>query len=142
MRKLTDLTISKPAVAPNTGPVGAITGLKINGTGFGRVKFTFTFGNPTTSANLSTNCGVWKASTSGATFVSVANAVLAAITSGLGSQVTAEIDTVIDSANPWLLISGMSMVSSDWANACIAELYNGTRSLPGTVSAVQQVSVN
>ena len=55
------------AVAQNTGPVGAITGIKINATGYRRARFTFAFGVPSTTANLSAGAGVWNASTSGAT---------------------------------------------------------------------------
>lgn len=129
------------AVPPQTTS-GAITGTKVNGTGSGRARFVFSFGaNSGTSGALSTGAGIWNAATSGGTFTQITGASLAAVTSGVLSNVTMVIDTVIDSAKPWLQVSGLSITSSITVLGATVEFYSGTRRLPPTSTAQQVVIV-
>ncbi len=139
-RVLDDYADTRLAVAVNTGPVGAITGIKVDGTGYRRARFTFTFGVPTTSANLSAGAGIWNAATSGGVYAQITGASMAAISSGAISSAVAIVEVRVDPAKPWLLVSNMSMVSSDCANSATVTLYEGERN-PPSVSTPQQIVV-
>jgi len=122
MKKFADLTDVRQAVAPNTGPVGGLTGIAIDGTGFTRARFIFNFAaNAGTTAALSSGLGVWNASTSGATFTLQGS--MSAVTSGvLGSNIMI-VDVPIVPASPWMKVSGGSILSTAITNSCAVELY-------------------
>lgn len=140
-KQLNDFIDVKPAVPNSSYAVGAVTGTAINTTGFSRARFVFSFGaNSGTTAALSTNAGIWKASTSGATFSSIASATLAAVTSGVLGNNVMVVDVPTDGDNPWLKVSGMSILSTAINASCVVELYSGV-SRPPTSSAQQVVVV-
>jgi hypothetical protein len=131
MKSLEDYAAVKNAVTPNTGPNDAvITGTKVDASTYRRARFTFNFGVLSGSANLSTGCGIWNASTSGATFTRITGASAAAITSGAISNALVVIDVTVDQDKPWLLVSGMSMISSNCTNSATVMFYNGFRNPP------------
>ena len=141
MQKLIDQADTAVAIPPSAGATGAVTANKVDGTGYGRARFIFSFGaNSNTSAAISAGLGVWAASTSGATFAQVAGASLAAVTSGILSNVCMAIDVAISSGTPWLLISGGSMLSTAIANSCTVDLYRGVKR-PDVDSYQQVVTV-
>lgn len=131
-RRLNDRIVTKDAVA-NSG--GAATGIpivatKVNATGYSRARFTFKMSNAATTASLSTGLGVWQASTSGATYALITSA--AANTSGTlsgGANNIVVIDVPVDSANPWLQMSG-SFVSATPAHSAEVALYGGVNRPP------------
>lgn len=142
-KRLNDIADVKTAVAASAGIVGALVGTKINTTGYSRARFVFNFGNgAATTAALSSGIGIWKAATSGATFASIASAVLAAVTSGILSSASATmvIDVPTDASNPWMLVSGGSMLSTAIPHSAIVELYDGINN-PPTSSAQQLVTI-
>ena len=130
-KRLNDQIVAKPAVAVSAGagPI-PIVATKIDGTGFSRARFIFQMGSAATTGSLSTGLGVWKAATSGATYSLVASA--AAITSGVlsgGAGNIVVIDVPINSATPWLQLSG-SFDSTGAAHSAIVELYSGINRPP------------
>jgi len=140
-RRLNDQVSVKQAVANSNWAVGAVTGTAIDATGYGRARFIFSFGaNSGTTAALAASAGIWKASTSGGTYSEITDTRLAAVTSGvLGSDMMV-IDTATDSANPWLKVSGMSILSTAINANCVVELYSGV-DLPPTDYTQQIVTV-
>jgi hypothetical protein len=139
-KRLNDSVDVKLAVAPNTGPVGGLTGIALDLTGYSRARFTFSFGaNSGTTAALSSGIGVYQASSSGATFTAIASAALAAVSSGvLGSNVMV-IDVPVSPSYPWQKISGGSILSTAISNSCTVEPYSGYANPPS--SSAQQVVV-
>lgn len=128
-------------IVPNASASGAMTSETIDGTGFGRARFIFSFGaNSGTTAALSAGIGAWNASTSGATFSAVSGASLAAVSSGVMSKNVMVIDTVISPSSPWLKVSGGSILSTAIAHSVVVELYQGV-SNPPTHSEQQIVTV-
>jgi len=122
MKKQSDMTDIRLAVAPNTGPAGALTGIAVDGTGFSRARFIFNFGANAGTVAVSSGIGVWNASTSGATYSLVGS--LAAVTSGaLGSNLMV-VDVPIAGASPWMKVSGGSILTGPITNSCVVELYN------------------
>lgn len=139
--RLNDKVDVRNAIAPNTGPTGALTGIAVNATGFSRARFIFSFAaNSNTSAALSAGMGIYQASTSGATFTAITSASLAATTSGILGSNTMVIDVPTSAGTPWLKVSGGSVLSAAIANSCVVELYNGVNN-PPTQSAQQVVVV-
>jgi hypothetical protein len=141
MAKLHEKVDVKVAVA-NSVTSTTIVATKVNTTGYGRARFVFTLGGVAEIGAVSANAvRIWKASTSGATYSSIASAVLAAITSGAISAAgcTAVIDVPTDPDNPWLQVSG-SLTSSNMYHSAIVELYKGINN-PPTSSANQIVTV-
>lgn len=141
MKHLEDYVDVKVAVAASVTST-AIVGTKVDTTGFGRARFIFTLGGTAGIGALSADqAKIWKANTSGATYTSVASAVLGAITSGVlsANAVTAVIDLPTDPSNPWLQVSG-NLAASNLYHAAVVELYNGV-SNPPTSSANQIVTV-
>lgn len=141
MKHLEDYVDVKVAVAASVTST-AIVATKVDTTGFGRARFIFTLGGTAGIGALSADqAKIWKANTSGATYTSVASAVLGAITSGVLSAgaVVAVIDLPTDPSNPWLQVSG-SLAASNLYHAAVVELYNGI-SNPPTSSANQIVTV-
>ena len=138
MAKKLDNWIQMKVASPISNTSGNLASNKIDARGYGRARFTFTFGQPLANASLA-SAGVWKApsTSSGGTYVSMPSAALAAITSGAISDVNAVIDTVVDPANAWLQISG-AMATSSVYYTCTVMLYNGTRT-QGVTNAAQQV---
>ena len=140
MQRINDFADVKQAVENSSWGVAAVAGTKIDGTGFSRARFVFSFGaNGGTSAALSTGAGVWEASTSGATFTSINGGSMVAVTSGVLSKNVMVIDTVIGSASPWLLVSNMSILSTAINMSCVVELYRGVGRPPS--SSAQQLVV-
>lgn len=139
-RRLNEKVSVKQAVANSNWAVAPVVGTAIDTTGFSRARFIFSFGaNGGTTAALNASAGIWKASTSGATFSEITATRLAAVTSGvLGSDLMV-IDTATDSANPWLKVSGMSILSTAINANVIVELYGGVN-LPPT-DYTQQIVV-
>jgi hypothetical protein len=141
MTKLHEQADVKVAVAASVTST-AIVGTKIDTTGYSRARFIFTLGGTAGIGALSADqAKVWKASTSGAAYSSVASAVLGAITSGVlsAAAVTAVIDLPTDPSNPWLQISG-SLAASNLYHAAVVELYGGIN-LPPTASTNQIVTI-
>ena len=133
VKQLSDYVDTKVAVGPNVTS-GAITGTMIDATGFRRAHFVFSFGTPEAGASVLSGAGIWEASTSGATFALLAGAQFtSSITTSQGSNGCAVIDTVVTAASPWLLVSGYSMVNSNWLNSVTVQLYNFNTATPGTV---------
>ena len=126
MKKLSDTTDVRQAIAPNTGPTGALTGIRVDATGFTRARFIFNFAaNTSTSAALSAGMGIYQATTSGAAATLITGASLAAVTSGiLGSNVMI-VDVPTSAGTPWLNVSGGSILSTAIANSATVELYQG-----------------
>lgn len=142
-KRIVDKLVTKDAVAVSAGANAGIpiVGVKIDGTGFSRARFTFKLGAGATTASLVTGLGVWNASTSGATFALITGASAAAITSGLlsgGANNIVEIDVPIAAANPWLQLSG-SIGQTGAAHTAQVDLYSGVNLPPTTAS--QQVVV-
>jgi hypothetical protein len=130
------------AVIANSVSSTTLVSSKIDTTGFGRARFIFSFGGTAGIGRVDANAiNIWKASTSGGTYSSIASATLAAISSGVLSagQAVAVIDLLTDSANPWLQVSG-SVTSSNLHHSAVVELYSGIN-LPPTSSANQVVTV-
>ena len=140
MKRLNDSIVAKQAVAVSSGgAAAAVIATKVDTTGFSRARFVFNFSNAGSTASLSTGLGVYKASTSGATYALVASAV--AVTSGVvsaGANNIVVIDIPTDAANPWLQMSG-SFVSATPAHGAVVELYGSINRPPTT--AEQQVIV-
>ena len=142
MKNLAQQVNIVPALVASNWAVGPVTGIKIDATGFRRARFVFTVGaNDGTTAALSTNLGIWQASTSGDTFGSISSAKLAAVTSGVLSNNVMVIDTLTSSGTPWLLISGGSNLSTAIIMGATCTLYQGVTD-PPTASAQQTVTVN
>jgi hypothetical protein len=140
-KRLNDSIDVRLAVA-NSVTSTTIVGTKIDTTGFSRARFVFTLGGVAGLGAVGTDGPkIWKASTSGATYTSIASAVLGAITSGAISAggCTAVIDVPTDGANPWLQVSG-NLTSSNMYHSAIVELYGGINR-PPTSSANQIVTV-
>jgi len=130
-KRLNDFVVAKRAVANSAGGAPLpIAATKIDGTGFGRARFIFQMGSGASTASLSTGLGVWQAATSGATYALVASA--AAVTSGVlsgGANNLVVIDVPINSAAPWLQLSG-SMAETGGTYSGIVELYDGINRPP------------
>lgn len=143
MRKLTDRTVIKQAVAVSAGVNAGlpIVATKIDGTGFSRARFIFNLAAGATTASLSTGLGVWQAATSGATFALITGASAAAVTSGVlsgGGNNIVVIDVPIKPSTPWLQMSG-SINQTGAAHSAVVELYNAVNMPP--TQAEQQVIV-
>jgi hypothetical protein len=124
MKKQSDMTDVRQAVAPNTGPVGGLTGIAIDGTGFTRARFIFNFAaNALTTAALSAGIGVWQSDATGGTYTAKSGASLAAVTSGVLGSNTMIVDVPVVAATPWMKVSGGSILSAAIANSCVVELY-------------------
>ncbi len=138
---LNDFVDVKLAVS-NSNSGGALAGIAINTTGYARARFIFNFGDgtPTTGA-VSGNIGIWKASTSGGTYASIATAILATVSSGVmsGAAPLMVIDMPTDPANPWLKASG-NISSTALRHEAFVELYDGINR-PPTSSAQQLVTI-
>lgn len=129
----------QPAIAPTSGASGAIVGLPVNGTGYDRVCFIFGAGAPTATATL--DAKVWESATSGGTYTSRASASLTQMTSGVATSTCATIDLSVDSAKPWLKISG-SIGTSTWPLSAVAVTYRPSAPQPpGTYKSQQNVQV-
>jgi hypothetical protein len=140
-KRLNDSIDVKLAVA-NSVTSTTIVATKIDTTGFGRARFIFTLGGVAGIGAVGTDGPkIWKASTSGGTYTSIASAVLGAITSGAISAggAVAVIDVPTDAANPWLQVSG-ALTSSNMYHSAVVELYGGINR-PPTSSANQIVTV-
>jgi len=120
--------------------LGLIKGNKINGTGYGRARFIFSFNIGTaTTASIMAGGYVYKATTSGATYSAVSGTSLAAVSSGVLSSATPiiEIDIPIDPTKPWMQLSSYSILSTDLHHSVIVQLYKGINR-PGSSDSVQQ----
>lgn len=140
MKHLEDYIDVKQAIA-NSVTSTAVVGIAVDTTGYSRARFVFSLGGTAGIGALSgSQLKIWKASSSGATFSSIASAELAAITSGVVSNgCVAVIDIPTDASNAWLKVSG-SLTSSNLHHNAVVELYNGA-SNPPTSSANQIVTV-
>lgn len=139
-RRLNDSIVARQAIAPSVTS-GAQTGIAVNGTGYSRARFVFSFGSGSaTTAAIAAGSAAWQASTSGATFIPITGADLAAVSSGVmsGANNVMIVDVPINSAYPWLKASA-TVSSTAINNACVVELYNGVNR-PAT-TAEQQVVV-
>lgn len=142
MRHLEDY-IADPQVAvaiSNTG--GALVATAIDTTGYSRARFIFVFnGGGATTATISGDIGVYKASTSGATYSLITSASLTQASSGVvsGNSIVRIVDVPTDPSNTWLKVSG-SHSSTAMNSIALVELYNGL-SNPPTSTANQVVTV-
>jgi len=132
-KRINDFADLKVAVNA-TSSSGALVGIAVDTTGYSRARFIFQFGSGAAeTAALSGNIGIWKATTSGATYASVPTAILAAVTSGVMSaaKLAMVIDMPTDAANEWLKVSG-NIISSMLFHAAVVELYDGINRPPTT----------
>ena len=144
MRRAVDFDDVKVAVSATAGAAAVVGGTKIDGTGFGRARFLFAFGDGSaTTAAVSAGMGIWQASTSGATFAEISGSTIAAVTSGAisGNALCLEIDVPISSGTPWLLVSGGSMLSTASPHSCVCQLYHGVKRPPSSSSLQQTITV-
>lgn len=127
----------KNAIAPIQSSNGPLTGEIINGTGFDRAYFVFTFGTPLATASVSTGAGIWKAtagnSSSGA-YTQMTSASFGTITSGSMSNHNLCIDVKIDQAYPWLMVSNMSLANTNVPLAVVCILANPNERPPASGS--------
>lgn len=141
MRHLEDYINVKAAVgASSTG--GALVGIAVDTTGFSRARFIFQFNNgDATTAAISGNIGIYKATASGGTYALISGAQLTAVSSGVVSATSpvCVIDVPTDASNEWLKVSG-NISSTSMSHSAVVELYNGI-SNPPTSSAQQVVTV-
>ena len=120
--------------------LGLIKGNKINGTGYGRARFIFSFNLGTaTTGSLSAGGYVYKAATSSGTYSQVSGTSVAAVSAGVMSSATPiiEIDVPIDPTKPWMQLSSFSIVTTGLYHSVIVQLYKGINR-PGTSDSVQQ----
>jgi hypothetical protein len=139
--KLHERIDAKVAIAASVAST-AIVATKIDTTGFSRARFVFTLGGQAGIGALSASqLKIWKATTSGGTYTSIASAELGAITSGVLSAgaVAAVVDVPTDPTSPWLQVSG-SLAASNLYHAAVVELYGGINR-PPTASTNQIVTV-
>jgi hypothetical protein len=130
-RRLNDKVAVKQAVSNSNWAVGAVTGQLVDVTGFSRARFVFSFGaNGGTTAALNSSAAIWKASSSGATFTEITETRLAAVTSGVLANQLMVIDTATDPSNPWLRVSGMSVLSTAINANVVVTLYAGVNNPP------------
>lgn len=137
MKKFADGMVEKCAVAPYAGTAGALTGIACDATGYARAFFTFNLATGLSGATF--DAAIYKASTSGGTYAAITSASLTQVTTGAGNSILASIDVPVDSANPWLKVSG-SVGTSTWPNAATVTLYRGIAKAP-TATAQQVVTV-
>ena len=141
MKRINEFAVAKQVVANTGGLAAPMISTSVDATGFSRARFIFSFGaNTADTAALSAGIGAWNASTSGATFTSIASAALAAVSSGVLSNNIMVIDTVIATAKPWLKISGGSVLSTGIAHSVVVELYE-SYSNPPTQTEQQIVAI-
>ena len=142
MKHLEDY-IADPKIAvaiSNTG--AALVATAIDTTGFSRARFIFTYNTgAATTATISGDIGIYKATTSGATFSLIAGSVQAQVSSGVvsGASVINIVDVPTDSAYEWLKVSG-SLSQTAMYHTAVVELYNGI-SHPATSTANEVVTV-
>lgn len=138
-KRLNDQIDAKVAVANSVaGAPAPIVATKVNATGFSRARFIFQMANVATTGSLQAGLGVWQAATSGAAYSLITSA--AAVSSGQlsgGTNPLVIIDVPINSASPWLQMSG-SFISTGVTHGAIVELYDGVNR-PPTSSALQVV---
>jgi hypothetical protein len=137
MKRFNDYATTACAIAPLTSSA-AMTGLAVNATGAKRARFVFVFG--TGSADAKFDAKIWNAATSGATYTSMASAVLVQVSSGAGLNNCAIIDVLVDQDKPWLKMSG-GVTSSNYPVAAIVDIYRPDRA-PLTALTQQVVSVS
>jgi hypothetical protein len=140
-KRLNDFVDVKVAVAP-TSSSGAITGIAIDASSYGRARFVFQFGSGAAEiAALSGNIGIWQAATSGGTYANISGANLSAVTSGVmsGAKLAMVIDVPVDADTEWLKVSG-NIISSMLFHSAVVELYDGINR-PPTTSAQELVTV-
>ena len=139
MKRDNDLQVAKIAVTPQTTS-GALVPVAVDATSFSRARFIFSFGaNDSTIAALSTNLGVWAASTSGGVYSLITGAKLAGVSSGILGGNVMVVDTAVPTASPWLKASG-AMTSTNIIVSAIVELYRGV-GLPPTHTEQQIVAI-
>ena len=138
MQKFHDMIATKIVVSPGASASGALTGAKIDATGYSRARFLFALGVPTsTGGNFGFNASIWNASTSGATFTAITSGSLAAITRGQTLSCIAAIDVAVNPSYPWLYMSGSANSTlNNFAVTC--DLYKAV-GLPPSTSNIQQV---
>lgn len=136
-KKFSGREVAAVAVAPNTTTSGALDPIAINATGWGRAKFIFALGEGAADAKL--DAKVWEASSSGATYTSIASAELVQVSTGAGSNLSAVLEVAVDQSYPWLKVSG-ALTSSTWPHAVVVVLAQPD-TMPPTAITQQIVSV-
>lgn len=139
-RRLNDSIVARQAIAPSATS-GVLTGIAVNGTGYSRARFIFSFGSGSgTTAAVAAGSAAWQASTSGGTYTPITGASLAAVSSGVmsGNTNVMIVDVPISPDYPWLKASA-TINSSAINNSCVVELYSGVNR--PAASAEQQVVV-
>jgi len=131
MKRSPDKEQMKLAMSQSTTS-GALVGTAVDARGFGRAKFIFSFGTPlatVSSAKInSSSVGIWAATGSrssvvgAGTYVSIPNAYLSAMSSGVLSQQLAVLDIAIPADSHFLVISG-TVDSSSIPLQAVVELY-------------------
>jgi hypothetical protein len=147
VKQLSDYTDTKLA-APFITSSGAVLGSKIDATGFRRAHFVFSFGTPATGASILAGAGIYNTiatgSSSGAFVLITGASFSSSWTTAQGSNNVAVIDTAIDPAKPWILVSNFNVSNSNWTVGATVQLYNAEVSKFGTVygaSAARIVTV-
>ncbi len=126
----------------NSAISGAMTGIEVDGKGFGRARFIFTFGQPLANGSL-VSAGVWVAGgTDGAstTYSSISSAQLTARSSLSIANQEAVIDVAIPKGSWGLKVSG-AIATSNVPVGCVCELYEPI-DIPPSHSALETVAVN
>lgn len=144
MKKYTDISDVKVAVAASAGAVLIMAATKVDATGYKRARFVFNVGNgEATTASISAGIGIWQAATSGGTFAEISGSSMAAVTSGTlsSTSVTMVVDVPTSSGTPWLQVSGGSMLSTGVPHSAVCELYQGINNPRATPSYQQYVTV-
>jgi hypothetical protein len=141
-RRLNEQVVAKTAVVNSAGSAAGlpIAATKIDATGYSRARFIFQMSNVAGTGSLQTGFGVWKASTSGATFSLVTSGVAntsGAISGGANNIVVVDVQT--DPAAPWLQVSG-SFLNVTLPHGCVVELYSGINR-PPTQAELQVVVI-
>jgi hypothetical protein len=115
----------------------AVTGLATNCAGFGRATFIFSLG--VGLANAKFDAKIWNASSSGATYTSIADTNITQVSTGAGSNINVTISVDVNESYPWLKMSG-GMQSSNWPVAGILILSQAD-TLPPTSLSQENVSI-
>lgn len=147
VKQLADYSDTKLAAA-FINSSGAVLGTKIDATGFRRAHFVFAFGTPLAGASVLAGAGIYNTIATGSSsgeFTLITGASFSSsFTTAQGSNQVAVIDTAVDQAIPWLIVSNFNVSGSNWIVGCTVQLYNADHSQFGTyygASAARIVTV-
>ena len=125
-----------PAVVPTVGAVANLTPVEVDGRGFSRALFIF--GTGAAAAGAKYNAKIQKAATSGGALADCTGAALTEVLAATGASKALAIDVTIDTAKPFMKITGAVSVDT-FANGAVCILYNGSGSYPKSDAATEAV---